>query len=371
MPDTHDLIIVGASFAGLVAGKRAAERGLSVLILEAKTEPGARVHTTGILVQEAAALLDIPGELVRAVPGVRLYAPSLKHTDLFSPGYRFWTTDTPEFLRWLAGQATAAGVEIRCATPFETAEAAGDSVTVNGSLKARYLLGADGAKSRVAETFGLGRNRRMLAGLEVEYTGLKGVDPRFLHTFLDRKSAPGYIGWVAPGPTVMQVGVAAKRADKPNLAAFEAKLRRLFDFTGAEIVARRSGVIPCGGVIRPVAADRVLLVGDAAGMVSPMTAGGIYTAFKHGAEVADAIADHLLADGPDPAVMAKTYPRFRTKALLRRIMDLGPPDWLMNILVGTPPMRALARLVYFHSKGLGSKSAWRDLFKGGKKPKTM
>jgi flavin-dependent dehydrogenase len=114
--------------------------------------------------------------------------------------------------------------------------------------------------------------------------------------------------------------------------------------------------------VRPVAQGRVLLVGDAAGMVSPLTAGGIFTAIDFGARAADAVADFHAGRGPDPALsLPRLYPRFRTKRLLRRALDLGPPNWLVNLMLGTAPMQALARLVYFHSKGLGSKAAWRDL----------
>ena len=51
---TVDLVVVGASFAGLVCARTAALRGLSTLVIEAKTDPGARIHTTGILVKEAS-----------------------------------------------------------------------------------------------------------------------------------------------------------------------------------------------------------------------------------------------------------------------------------------------------------------------------
>ena len=367
----HDLIVIGASFAGLVAARRAAQRGLDVVVLERKAEPGAHVHTTGILVREAAdelhRLMDVPDHLLREVPGVRLYAPNLTHTDLTSPGYAFYTTDTAGLLRHLAAEAEAAGVSIRYDTPFDTAARANGRIELpDHNLSARYLLGADGAKSPVAAAFGLSANKRFLVGLEVEYRGAGGVDPRFLHTFLDSKIAPGYIGWVAPGVGVTQVGLAAKRADKPNLKRFQDRLQGLFDFTEADIVERRSGVIPCGGLLRHVALPAengagVLLVGDAAGMVSPATAGGIFTAFHWGEAAADSIADWLAGAGPDPARLARAYPKFRVKGLLRRALDVGPPNRLLNLMVGTPPMRAFARLVYFHTKGLGSKTAWRDM----------
>ena len=83
----YDLIVVGASFAGLIAARTAAHRGLKVAVLDAKSEPGARVRTTGILVKEAVAECDIPAALTRKIPGVRLYAPNHRSTDLFAPGY--------------------------------------------------------------------------------------------------------------------------------------------------------------------------------------------------------------------------------------------------------------------------------------------
>lgn len=370
MAERFDLAIAGAGFAGLVAARRAAERGLKVVVLERKAEPGRPLHTTGILVREAFELLTaqygaIPSELWRAVPGIRLYAPSGKSTDLYSPGYQFYLTDTPGLLRWLAGEAARAGAEIRYSAPLQSGRQANGAVEIGAggsAIEAAWLIGADGAKSAVAELFALGRNRRVLVGLEAEYTGVLGVDARLLHTFLDRALAPGYIGWVAAGVGVTQVGIAAKRADRPEFDAFLARVKSLFDFGGAALVERRSGVIPVGGVVRPAAAGRVILIGDAAGTVSPLTAGGIFTALDFGARAADAIADHRAGKGPDPALtLPRQYPKYRAKRWLRRALDLGPPNWLVNLLIGTRPMQAFARVVYFHSKGLGSKAAWKDM----------
>lgn len=53
MPESHDVVVVGAGFAGLACARRLAERGLSVMVMDRKSEPGERIHTTGILVREA------------------------------------------------------------------------------------------------------------------------------------------------------------------------------------------------------------------------------------------------------------------------------------------------------------------------------
>ena len=80
MPQSHDIIVIGAGFAGLACARRAAERGLSVLVLDRQSEPGERIHTTGILVKEAweewvapdpVGPQDKPGESLYAEPPVR------------------------------------------------------------------------------------------------------------------------------------------------------------------------------------------------------------------------------------------------------------------------------------------------------------
>ena len=108
--------------------------------------------------------------------------------------------------------------------------------------------------------------------------------------------------------------------------------------TGAPPSSVRAGLIPCGGVVRPVAASRVLLVGDAAGMVSPVTAGGIHTALKHGLAAGNAVADFLRGKGDDPAEQfVRSYPKFRTKRLLRWLFDRFQTDFAFNWLLATRP----------------------------------
>jgi len=90
----YDLVIAGGSFAGLACARTAALKGLKVAVLDGKKEPGARVHTTGIVVKEASDDFDLPARLMRKVRGVRLYAPNDRAVDLHAPGYFFQATDT-------------------------------------------------------------------------------------------------------------------------------------------------------------------------------------------------------------------------------------------------------------------------------------
>lgn len=349
----YDLVIVGASFAGLVAARTAAMRGLSVAVLDAKPEAGHRVATTGILVKEAADEIDIPHALTRRVHGVRLYAPNHRSIDLFAPGYFFLTTDTANVLRWLASEAMRAGAKILYRARFEGASRVGGVFRFHGlNIAARYILGADGARSAVARAFGLGRNTRFLTGIEVEYEGLSRADPRFLHCFLDSKLAPGYLGWVAPGPSVTQAGLAVGPGRRPDLKRFLAATEPIFGYAEARAVERRSGRIPAGGLVSPWSADGVMLVGDAAGQVSPATGGGIKLAFELGRRSAQLIADHLQDMGaPPPVALASELPAFTAKKLMRAALDMAPPNPLIDLALTLPPMRWLAQHVYFHRRG--------------------
>jgi digeranylgeranylglycerophospholipid reductase len=347
-----DLVIVGASFAGLVCARVAAIRGLKTMVIEAKTDPGARVHTTGILVKDADEEIDTPPHLTRAIHGVRLYAPNLKFIDLFAPDYYFLTTDTDGLLRWLTDEARNAGAQIICGRRLSQAERQGGAILLSEfAIRTRFLVGADGARSTVARLFHLGRNRHFLIGLEREYPHLPQADPNFLHCFLDTGHARGYLAWVAPAPGFFQAGLATNAEVKPNLAAFLAHADHLFGFSRAEVIERRSGLIPVGGPVVPSGAANVLLIGDAAGHVSPLTGGGIRLAFRYGRRAAQLIADHLSRHGPPPHMaLAREIPSQWRKLALRKVMDMGPPDWIYNALISTPAMRWFARQVYFHHR---------------------
>lgn len=365
----YDLVIVGGSFAGLACARTAALRGLKVCVLDAKPEPGARVRTTGIVVKEASDDFDLPARLMRKVRGVRLYAPNDHFVDLSAPGYFFQATDTPGVLRWMASEAERAGARLIFGCKFEGAieHARGVAIPALG-LHAAFLIGADGARSRVAEQFGLDRNRHFLAGLEIECEPLTQFDQRFLHCFADSRIAPGYIAWIVPGVENTQIGVAARRPAKPELGDLLIRLKSVCDIREIKVVARRSGLIPSGGTLRRLGTNHVMLVGDAAGMVSPVTGGGIHTALHFGRRAAQLVSDYLGDRGPHPlGALMREAPRYRAKRMLRRILDTAPSNALINAFLMTGPMKAIAQRAYFHSRSAGAESfdTWSKEFERG------
>ena len=84
-----------------------------MVLIEREHDAGEKLHTTGIVVKEAADELgllgDLPPELIRPIGGVRLYGSRLNGVALDLPGYFFLATDTPILMRWLISQASDAG----------------------------------------------------------------------------------------------------------------------------------------------------------------------------------------------------------------------------------------------------------------------
>ena len=358
-----DCVVVGASFAGLACATALARVGLRVTVLEKKSDPGAKLHTTGLIVKDAIdqiALLDtLPTTLVRRIAGVRLYAPNLHHIDLEAPGYYFLATDTPAVMRWLASEAERLGAVIAYGTAFTGAKRLQTGFQIEGVGATRFLIGADGPRSRVAGALHLGASEKFLAGVEYEYAGASLAVPDKLHCFVDRRLAPGYIGWVFEGVDGVQAGLA-RRLDRPgvfkpdeSMDALLAKIAPIIDLRATKQTGVRAGLIPYGGVVEPAAISRALLVGDSAGIVSPVTAGGIHTALKHGLAAGNAVADFLQGRAEDPSGwFVRSYPKFRMKRLLRFLFDHFQSDLAFNWLLATRPMRSAASIVYFHHKGV-------------------
>src|SRR5260221_1499867 len=159
----YDVVVVGASFAGLSFAGGAAARGLRTLVLERDAEVGRVVRTTGVLFSDVLDVLDVPERyLMNAVRRIRLRPPNHEPIEISAAAHRFYMADVTGLLRWMAEQARAHGAELRAGAPFldaapeagrewfrvtiraDRAPAAGDNVA------ARFPHGADSAGSLLA-----------------------------------------------------------------------------------------------------------------------------------------------------------------------------------------------------------------------------
>ena len=351
----YDVLIVGSGLAGLHCARLLAARGLRVALLDRKASLTDGIHTTGIFVRKTCEDFPLPDEqLGPAIRDVVLYSPARRPLRLAAGRGEFRIGRMAWLYLWLLEQCSRAGVEWMPSSNVVAVEPGRVIVERRGkreTLAARYIVGADGARSPVADGLGLDRNAELLVGVE-EVVAARGEAPA-LHCFLDPRLAPGYIAWVATDGEEAHVGVAGYRDRFEPAAALRAFRDSVAHLAGGRAVERRGGTIPVGGILRRIANRHGLLVGDAAGAVSPLTAGGLDPALRLSSFAADVVAAYL--DSGDARVLAAyTGDRFRARFVarrwMRRVIRAASHPLAMELgcaLLRTPPLRALAAHVFF------------------------
>jgi len=316
--------VIGAGLAGLQCARLIARRGWRVVLVDRKRTPDQFIHTTGIFVRRTFEEFAFPeGTLGPAIRTVVVRAPSGRAATLTSPRDEFRIGRMQPLYRYLLDDAIRAGAQFRGGTSFTGLAFAADRVRVHAGGKridARLVVGADGASSRVAPALGLRAPGAFLTGVEAVYRIRSAPQ---LECLLDPKLAPGYIGWIASDGEEIHAGAAGVPGRFDARAALD-HFRARF---GLEPVEIRGGRIPICGILPEIATTRGLLVGDAAGAASPLTAGGLDAAVRLGAYAAQCI-DSVLANGGS---LAQIYSgeRFRAR-FISRLWSRKLFDLLMN-----------------------------------------
>jgi len=347
--------VVGAGLAGLFTARLLASRGLRVLLIDRKASLASPVHTTGIFVRKTWEDFPLPDEQLGApIRDVFLYSPSLRRLHLVARDDEFRIGRMEWIYASMLEGCSRAGVHWLPSSRLLDCHRG--SVTLarrnrRETYRVRFIVGADGARSLVARQIGLDRNFEFLVGLEEIVATPPG--PAALHCFLDPKLAPGYIAWIAADGRTAHIGVAGyrQRFHPANaLAEFRQRVRHIA--TG-RVIERRGGLIPVNGLLRTIANDRGLLVGDAAGAVSPLTAGGLDGALRLSELAADVIAAYL--DRPDPLTLrqydgTRFQARLLTRHWMRRLWRAAAHPALAEIAfaaLAIPPLNAVARHIFF------------------------
>ncbi|MFY1693113.1 FAD-dependent oxidoreductase [Plantactinospora sp. WMMB782] len=358
--ETVDVLVVGAGLAGLHSARLLAEQGHDVLVVDRRRALDSGIRTTGIFVRRTLDDFALPAEhLGPAIRRVLLYPPSLRRpVELTSPRDEFRVADMAGVYAHALAGARRAGARVRLGVSYPVA-----------GVAARFTVGADGARSTVARRLGLDVNRRVIVGVEEVYpvAGVAG-EPTF-HCVVDPRLAPGYLGWVVDDGRHAHVGLAG-RPDR--LSGPLPRLLRTFGQGFGELpvpagpVGRRGGPIPVGGVLRRIASPAGLLVGDAAGAVSPLTAGGLDPCLRM-SELAAAVTGDYLRTG-DASVLrhydgAVLRARFRVRLLLRHALSGVRSPALAEagfaLLRAAPGRAAAARVLFGHGSFPDAPYTWR------------
>lgn len=296
----YDVTIIGAGLAGLQCARLLGRKGLRVLLVDRKNTLDQKIHTTGIFVRRTLLDFDIPDDcLGPAIKHVTLYSPALRSMDFVSEHDEFRIGRMGQLYQRYLQQCLHAGVEWLPETSYLGYVSTNGKLTVllgEDEVTTRYLIGADGARSRVARDLQLDQNREWIVGVESVYEGAVLDGPPRLFCFLDPELAPGYIAWIAHDGEEAHLGVGGYSANfDPNasLETFRSRVSHIIDLKHAKQIERRAGYIPVGGVLRNIANTNGLLLGDAAGAVSPLTAGGLDPCMRLSAFAAQVVSEYL------------------------------------------------------------------------------
>jgi flavin-dependent dehydrogenase len=367
--DSVDVLVIGAGLAGLYTATQLAREGHDVLLVDRRTSLDIAIRTTGIFVRKTLDDFDLPEESLG--PPIRrmvLYPPNLRRpVELVSERDEFRVGDMAGLYVSGARDAAAAGVRVALGTRYLHREQSGTYLLAGADgltrVTARFIVGADGARSAVASHLGLDRNRHLLIGAEEVWdlpassSGVAVEEPTF-HCVLDPSIAPGYLAWSVNDGEHAHVGVAGYAHRYPEgmrnaLARFAEAPPGLEGIERPAEIERRAGPIPVGGLLRRISSREGLLVGDAAGAVSPLTAGGLDPCLRQSRQAAE-VLDRALRSG-DPDVLASydgasLRARFRGRLSLRRGLSLVRSPWVAQVgfsALRTPMGKAAARGILF------------------------
>jgi flavin-dependent dehydrogenase len=371
-----DVLVVGAGLAGLWTARRLAGAGLDVVLVDGKSRLDQRVHTTGIFVRRTLEDFTLPEECFGpAVHKVILYSPARRALPLESPHPEFRVGRMGQLYTRMLEQARDAGVVWRPGTRCTgigvdqrgtLARLAGEGLSL---VRPRFVIGADGARSRVAGWLGLDRNSEWIVGVEEVYRDVPLEGPPVFHCLLSARLAPGYLAWMVHDGEETHLGVGGYAERFDPMAAL-AELREAppvpVDWSRGTLIERRGGLIPVGGVLPRIVNSRGLLVGDAAGAVSPLTAGGLDPCLRLSDLAARVTTDYLEFRDPQallPYDGARFRTSFATRLLLRRVLSRLRQPGLLELACAalrTPPFNRVAAEVFFGRGSFPDVPRWQE-----------
>jgi digeranylgeranylglycerophospholipid reductase len=330
MPPPLDAAIIGGGPAGLFAGQRLARAGYRVRLFEEHDVVGLPVHCTGVLAAEAFDDFGLSrASMLNELRTVRFMGPSGDEVEYSTPRVEAVVIDRALLDRELAEAAVFSGVELTCGARVTgvEADASGVSITTGGRVvRARVALLACGANYAVQRRLDLGIPRLMLhsAQIEVPASRLHAVD-----VHLGEDVAPRGFAWAVPvereRPHV-RIGVVCDRQAPRFFRRMVERVSGRWGVDPADVGTPRLKMLPLGPITRTYA-NRLLVIGDAAGLVKPTTGGGIYYSLLSAQIAADTLEPLMAGDRLTAANLAP-YERawrrrlgseLRWQLLLRRI----------------------------------------------------
>ena len=282
----YDVLVIGGGPVGSHVGAGLAKAGLDVAVLEKKTDTSSPVCCTGLVSTDCVERFPVPPELiVNRFKDAVIVSPSGREISVRRDQVQAVCIDRSRYDSWMANQAVESGVEYLGGHLVSGLSVHHDGVTVKvqkGSasqlFESRVIVLASGFGGNLASSVGMGKAGDWKMGVQSEVELCKETTVRI---YVSRHFAPGAFAWLVPLDTERGLaGLITKKNTRRHFGRFLDQL-----YSDGRIQSK-----PVETMIRGITThspprtftDRVLLVGDGAGQVKPLTGGGIYYGLQCG-----------------------------------------------------------------------------------------
>jgi len=305
----YDVVVIGGGPAGATAAHDLSEQGRSVLLLD---RDGRIKPCGGAIPPRAIKDFAIPDHLLVAkARSARMISPKDRKVDMPIENGFVGMVDREQFDEWLRARAASTGA-VRATGTFEKVEYTDDGMAVvhfrartddgpktghAASVRARCVIGADGARSAVARQCVPGSENTEYVFAYHEIVRAPAVKPADYDAtrcdvYYRGELSPDFYGWVFPHGDTLSIGTGS--ADKGfSLRNATAKLREAAGMQDFEVIRREGAPLPMKPLKRWDDGRNIVLAGDAAGVVAPSSGEGIYYAMYGGRLAAEAAQEFL------------------------------------------------------------------------------
>lgn len=305
-----DIVVVGGGPAGSSAARVAAAAGAHTILLEEHPVIGSPVFCAeGLSLNgiKDAGLEPVAPLVAQKITRARVFAPNRNHIDLTSDDWVGYTLNRDFFDKAMGDLAVKAGAELLTETKAtgvfrEDGKVAGVMAESHGEqikVKAKVTIGADGYWSIVRRSAGLARwYPDIVTCAQFQLGGLHLEDPSTTEFYVGTRYAPGGYAWVFPkNEEVANVGLGVRNIHTEPAINY---LRKFLDsdprFKGAKVQRRNGGVTPVSGMLDKIVDDNLMLIGDAAGQLIPMTGAGIHSGIEAGKMAGKEAVDAIVCE---------------------------------------------------------------------------
>jgi geranylgeranyl reductase family protein len=313
-----DVAVIGGGPGGLHAAILLARAGFEVSLFEEHHRIGEPVHCTGVLADDAFDEFELTrASILNTLSTARFVSPSGLQVSYTTPNTEAHVVDRRTLDQTIADRAVEAGVHLRPGRRVRTLEPTALGMRLEfddvAPVDARSVILACGASYGLQRRFGLGLPAVSLNSAQLELPARRGGD---VEVYFGGEVAPGGFAWTVPvqrpSGAFVRVGLMCEGDAAMYFSQFVERVAPSWGIRTESIATPRRRFLPLSPLPRTFA-ERLLVVGDAAGLVKPTTGGGIYYSLVSAMLAAETLIPALRGDTLDADSLSVYQRRWRER----------------------------------------------------------